>query len=375
MGVAEGAGLMATASKNGDLMVWSLEQEVHAESISLPWQNRWSEEVHLLDRASLLRLTTEMPPEWIDLAGDGQVRPVPGLESSPVSPALYESSLLCRWDGLGRMLVDQWDKGRFLEVGSIPLGSSQPPRVFAYHPAGQLLAWTLADQATTVFLANLAAPGRRIELQGDLPIHHLRFNSTGTLLAGMGEGNSGGKWMGLRAWNVQTGQVLASIDGSLDDALFADENRTLVVSARVFENHEIQFHDLARPDNPPQRFPGRNNATFLALSPDNRLVVAATLGGELRLFKPEGTSLGSLHGHLNAVHSCAFSPDGRRLITTCFGREAVKLWDVETRQELLTLEADFSGRGFWSGDGDFIIFAPGRAWRAPSWETIAAAEN
>ncbi len=91
----------------------------------------------------------------------------------------------------------------------------------------------------------------------------------------------------------------------------------------------------------------------------------------------KGELIEDLHGHLNAAFGVAFSPDGRRLISGGGGREAVKLWDIGTRQELLTL----SGTGSiliaasWSADGDVIFAgAPWQAWRAPSWEEIAAAE-
>ena len=67
------------------------------------------------------------------------------------------------------------------------------------------------------------------------------------------------------------------------------------------------------------------------------------------------------------------------MISTSNGREPVKLWDVGTRQELLTLDGidattDAYAAG-WSADGD-VIFAgpPWQAWSAPSWEEIAAAE-
>jgi hypothetical protein len=65
------------------------------------------------------------------------------------------------------------------------------------------------------------------------------------------------------------------------------------------------------------------------------------------------------------------------LISTNKGREAVKLWDVGTRQELLTLAgADvFLHNARWSADGDVILAGPPwQAWSAPSWEEIAAAE-
>jgi WD40 repeat protein len=99
----------------------------------------------------------------------------------------------------------------------------------------------------------------------------------------------------------------------------------------------------------------------------------------VRFFDPaKGELIESVHGHLNAVFSIAFSADGRRLISTSGGREAVKLWDVGTRQELLTLGGTGSHLygARWSADGDVILAgAPWQAWRAPSWEEIAAAEE
>ena len=104
----------------------------------------------------------------------------------------------------------------------------------------------------------------------------------------------------------------------------------------------------------------------------------ATYAGVVRLFDPaKGEWIEDLHGHLNGVHGVAFSPDGRRLISASGGQEVVKLWDVGTRQELLTLAGTGSMlvAARWSADGDVILAgAPWQAWRAPSWEEIAAVE-
>ena len=116
----------------------------------------------------------------------------------------------------------------------------------------------------------------------------------------------------------------------------------------------------------------------LAVSPDGGLVALSTERGLVRLFDPaKGEWIEDLHGHLNAAFGVAFSPDGRRLISTFGGREAVMLWDVGTRQEMLTLAGTGStlGSARWSPDGDVILAgAPWQAWRAPTWEEIAAAE-
>ena len=66
------------------------------------------------------------------------------------------------------------------------------------------------------------------------------------------------------------------------------------------------------------------------------------------------------------------------MISASGGRETVKLWDVGTRQELLTLGGTGSilSTARWSTDGDVILAGPPwQAWRAPSWEEIAAVET
>ena len=94
-----------------------------------------------------------------------------------------------------------------------------------------------------------------------------------------------------------------------------------------------------------------------------------------------------LKGFLLGAHSVAFSPDGRRLAAGSNGQEAVKLWDVETRQEVLTLSGEgslFIGLSF-SPDGRYLMaineagLAHNEAglahiWTAPTWEEIAAEE-
>jgi WD40 repeat protein len=98
----------------------------------------------------------------------------------------------------------------------------------------------------------------------------------------------------------------------------------------------------------------------------------------VRLFDPAKSEwIEDILGNQRAVYKVAFSPDGRRLISTAGGREAIEIWDVGTRQELLTLAGAGStrSRGSWSGYGDMILVGPTwQASSAPSWAEIAAAE-
>ncbi len=119
-----------------------------------------------------------------------------------------------------------------------------------------------------------------------------------------------------------------------------------------------------------------------AFSPDGHLFAAACPDGYAKLWETATfREYPAFRGFLMGVHSVAFSPDGKRLAVGSAGSEAVKLWDVESCQELLTLEGQgalFTSSAF-SPHGNIIGARNGRGqlhlWRAPSWEEIEAAEK
>ena len=141
-------------------------------------------------------------------------------------------------------------------------------------------------------------------------------------------------------------------------------------------DHEIRFYDLANPNTILKRYSGKHFPGAQAES--NELMAFSSGGGEISLFaSATGELIDTVHGHGSSVFGLGFSPDGRRLISSAGGREAVKLWDVSTRQELLTLAGTGSilVRAKFSADGNVILAGPPwQAWTAPSWEEIARTE-
>jgi WD40 repeat protein len=117
-------------------------------------------------------------------------------------------------------------------------------------------------------------------------------------------------------------------------------------------------------------------------SPDDKLFALASNLGYVKMWEVDSwREKATFRGFLQAPHSLAFSPDGHRLAVGGDAREAVKLFDTETYEELLNLTATGSQFGSiaFSDDGNVLGARNQKGdvnlWRAPSWEEITAAEN
>jgi WD40 repeat protein len=61
----------------------------------------------------------------------------------------------------------------------------------------------------------------------------------------------------------------------------------------------------------------------------------------------------TMNCHCDWITAVAFSPDGRRLATNGCGREPVRIWDLESRQQVCTLPIEPTSVSFlqFSADG------------------------
>ncbi len=372
--ISEAAQLLASAGKDGNLMLWQAEGKSGTDGYRRLPENLRRNQVLPLDQARVLLLPPGRSPEIMDLKGDSTPVLLSEISSSTNVLGKFGTNLLCLWNGTNQIIVSELRGAELIQRGAVTLDSGTRPSGVAYNPARQLLAWSEGTKSASVYVTSLATPGRRIELKGDVPgLAPGLFSEDGSYLAAATQGGRS-----LRVWNVETGQIVASHEGRIRDSAFAAGGQVMVGVRPTGNGHEILFYDLVHADRAPRRVPVKASFSRLAVSPDGGLVASSNDAGQVRLLDPaKGELIETLHGHLNSAFGIAFSPDGRRLISASGGREAVKLWDVGTRQELLTLAGTgsylFATR--WSADGDVILAgAPWQAWRAPSWEEIAAAE-
>jgi serine/threonine protein kinase/WD40 repeat protein len=119
-----------------------------------------------------------------------------------------------------------------------------------------------------------------------------------------------------------------------------------------------------------------------AFSPDSERLALAGWARNVRLWETAPPKeVDTLSGFPRAVWAAEFSPDMKRLATGSVGRETVKLWDLESHENVLSLEGEgsFYDMLAFSPDGNLLSarnwYGVVHIWRAPSWEEIEAAEQ
>ncbi len=126
---------------------------------------------------------------------------------------------------------------------------------------------------------------------------------------------------------------------------------------------------------------GGPQCSSATISPDGRLVATGSWEGPVRIWDTTTKHQVTLHGLLTASSSVAFSPDGRRLAVGSDDKETVKIWEVGSWLELVTLAGHgslFASIRF-SPDGNSLgsVSEYGRLhfWRAPSREEVEAEDK
>jgi WD40 repeat protein len=194
-------------------------------------------------------------------------------------------------------------------------------------------------------------------------------------------------WQGARLMNVQMNDAdlshanlrLTRLAGAnLDEAMITNTDFSGATAPRA-----TLAEDLARrlATQTPIRLslphtPGHlNSLSACAFSPDGRFVLTASMDNTARLWDAaSGAELRHFQGHENPVISCAFSPDGRRILTASWDQTA-RLWDAASGAELRRFQGheNLVSACAFSCDGRYILTA---SWdkTVRLWDAASGAE-
>jgi eukaryotic-like serine/threonine-protein kinase len=241
--------------------------------------------------------------------------------------------------------------------------SGDGARLAAQSPGGSIQVWDLPKR---VLLGQFTVPGSQAFLGA------FRENGTRLVLPNW-QGDDFHEWdladfRETQTWNVASDRPAWALSADGRWCLSIGQEANTMLRDLVTGHMKSGRLDIEVPGG-------------IAISSDTKQIAAVSKQSYVRLWDLAHREIATFRGFLQGLHGVTFSANSRRLAIGSNGREAVKLWDLESRQELLTL----AGQGYifkdlrFSPDGNILTARSGQGllhlWQAPSWEEIATAEK
>jgi uncharacterized protein (TIGR03067 family) len=237
----------------------------------------------------------------------------------------------------------------------------------AFSPDSLWVASGSADQTVRVFDRVTGEEVHRLTSRKQTFVNGITFSRDGRRLLSGGDGDCC-----VRLWDVAGEKELLRFEGEqsfVASVALSPDERLVLAGA---QNGIVRVWDAATGKLVHRLTANKRLVEGVAVSPDSRHAATCGQDGTLRLWDLQtGHAVRQFPGHAGqAVTSVAFSPDGGRLLTGGFDR-TVRLWEVATGRELrcfrghtdVVWSVAFSsdGKQALSGSADATL----RLWQLP----------
>jgi WD40 repeat protein len=148
----------------------------------------------------------------------------------------------------------------------------------------------------------------------------------------------------VKLWDVETGKLLATLEGRTDIlcCAFSPDGRILAAGCgdstlRLWEMGSRKLISLLKGHSKP--------IWAVSFSPDGRTIATGSLDGTAKLWDSKTRILkGTLEGHTDSIRAVSFSPDGGSLATG--GNDGtLRIWDPTAEEQRAVIPA---GKAIWS---------------------------
>ena len=183
----------------------------------------------------------------------------------------------------------------------------------------------------------------------------------------------------LKIWNIDSGEEYLTLIGhakGVNACIYSPDGDRIVSTGH---DNTLKVWDSKT---------GKNISTFMGhkgyltsrascdFSPDGKSVISGDWGHKLKLWNPDtGKELLTLVGHDGEITACAFSNDGRRIVSASeddglASYPTIKIWDSKTGEEILTV------KGHQRIHVTKVAFSPdGRKIYSGSWDGTLRVNN
>jgi len=234
-------------------------------------------------------------------------------------------------------------------------------RLAASEPTGRISIWDLKSRSLL----------HRFLTGEELLTGPITFSPDGQLLVAAGHGQ-GISRLGLQIWDLtdieRPERVYANQDLAGYAADFSPDGTLLAVPAdsRValleIGQHPGDIHHLRDI---------RENVRMVRFSPDGERLVTSGWDKNAIVWRvADGTKLGVFTNHTSSVHAAIFSPDGREIVSVGHDN-VVRLWDASTLQELESYHHDVAPGALDFSPDAWLVASGGHDGLVKLWDVKA----